>query len=300
MAVDCAIIGGGPAGMNAALVLGRARRSVVLFDDNRPRNAATRHTHGFLTRDGVKPSELRELAQKELAAYSTVEVKRQRVTDIRRAGSGFHIGTGDGGWYAARKVLLATGLRETLPQIPGIGSYYGRSLFNCPYCDGWELRDRPLIVIADGMNAFTLTRLAYQWSKDLILCTNGARRTLSHEELQKLQSRGIRLTRQRIVELEGKDGELHSIRLEEGSRVRCSGGFVSPIWRQAALFGDWLGCEVNDQGGIQTDRLGRTSVYGVYAAGDSSVIAPAQAVIAAGEGSKAAIGINADLIQEDF
>ncbi|RJE86086.1 NAD(P)/FAD-dependent oxidoreductase [Paenibacillus sp. 1011MAR3C5] len=300
MAVDCAIIGGGPAGMNAALVLGRARRSVMVFDDNRPRNAVTRHTHGFLTRDGVTPGELRGLAQRELAAYQTVTVNRQRVTDIRRAGAGFHIGTGDGAWYAARKVLLATGLRETLPPIPGIGSYYGRSLFNCPYCDGWELRDRPLIVIADGMNAFTLTRLAYQWSKDLILCTNGARRTMSDEERLKLQSRGIRVSRERVVELEGEDGELRSVRLESGLRVRRTGGFVSPIWRQAAPFGDWLGCAANEQGGIQTDRLGRTSVYGIYAAGDSSVIAPAQAVIAAGEGSKAAIGINADLIQEDF
>lgn len=300
MAVDCAIIGGGPAGMNAALVLGRARRDVIVFDDNRPRNAVTRHTHGFLTRDGVTPGELRGLAQRELAAYPSVAVKRQRVTNIQRAGSGFHIGTSDGRWYAARKVLLATGLRETLPQVPNIDTYYGRSLFNCPYCDGWELRDRPLIVIADGMNAFTLTRLAYQWSNDVLLCTNGARRTLSEENLQKLQARGIRITRQRIVELGGKGGELEFIRLEDGKRVRRTGGFVSPMWQQAAPFGELLGCMTNDQGGIQTDRLGRTSVYGVYAAGDSSVIAPAQAVIAAGEGSKAAIGINADLIQEDF
>ncbi|REK71781.1 NAD(P)/FAD-dependent oxidoreductase [Paenibacillus paeoniae] len=300
MAVDCVIIGGGPAGLNAALVLGRARRSVIVLDDNQPRHAVTQHTHGFLTRDGVTPGKLRGLAQRELAAYPTVAMEHRRVTEIWRAGAGFHIGTGDGSWYAARKVLLATGLRETLPQVPDIDSFYGRSLFNCPYCDGWELRDRPLIVIADGMNAFTLTRLAYQWSKDLLLCTNGAEGTLNEEELNQLKSHGIRITKRRVAGLEGKDGELHSIRLEGGAQVRRSGGFVSPVWRQAAPFGDWLGCAANEQGGIQTDRLGRTSVYGVYAAGDSSVIAPAQAVIAAGEGSKAAIGINADLIQEDF
>lgn len=300
VAVDCAIIGGGPAGLNAALVLGRARRSVIVFDDNRPRNAATSHTHGFLTRDGVTPSEFRMLAQKDIGAYPTVAFECTRVTAIQRVGDGFRIGAGDGTWYSARKVLLATGLREALPTIPNIGAFYGRSLFNCPYCDGWELCDRPLIVIAEGMNAFALTRLAYQWSRDLILCTNGAKGTLTEAEMRKLQDRGIRVTQLRVVELVGNDGALSAIRLENGTWIRRTGGFVSPYWRQAAPFSDWLGCVMNEHGGIQTDRLGRTSVCGIYAAGDSSVIAPAQAVIAAGEGSKAAIGINADLIEEDF
>lgn len=324
MGVDCAIIGGGPAGLNAALVLGRARRSVIVFDDYTPRNAVTVYTHGFMTRDGVKPVELRRLAWRDMERYPSVALVRKRVTEVlpasgsirmevgTRLHEGFQAGTVshpnerfrlkavDGTVYEARKLLLAAGLKETLPQIPGIQHLYGKSLFNCPYCDGWELRDQPLVVIAEGSNAFSLTRLAYQWSRDLLLCTNGSARSLDYEAIQLLRRKGIAVTGDRIQELVGEGGRLQFIRFEKGSIVRRSGGFVSPYWRQAAPFGELLGCAMNEQGGFQADRLGRTSVYGVYVAGDASIIAPAQAVIAAGEGSRAAIGINADLIQEDF
>ena len=291
MQMECVIIGGGPAGLNAALVLGRARRQVALFDDNQPRNAVTGHTHGFMTRDGVKPAELRSLARQDIRKYPTVQEVAKRITGVLPVHGGFRLQAGDGSLYEARKLLLATGLSETLPAIRGIQQYYGRSLFNCPYCDGWELRDQPLVVIAEGSNAFSLSRLAYQWSRNLLVCTNSSARSLSQEEIRLLQSKGVAVTHERIKELTGAEGMLRSILFEKGKSSNRVGGFVSPYWRHASPFGELLGCRMNEAGGIETDGLGRTSVYGVYAAGDTAGIAPAQAIIAAGEGSRAAIGI---------
>ncbi|MBH5319761.1 NAD(P)/FAD-dependent oxidoreductase [Paenibacillus sp. GSMTC-2017] len=301
MIVDCAIVGGGPAGLNAALLLGRARRSVILFDDNKPRNAVTRHMHGFLTRDGVSPDHFRALAWQDIVQYPGVKIDRNRVISIWRVNGGFQLQTagGDGGVFYARKLILATGLKESLPEIPYIHSFYGRSLFSCPYCDGWELRDKPLVIIAEGENAFTLTRLAYQWSKDILLCTNGSNE-LRDNELSGLRHKGIVVSHERIASLVGEDGILRGLRFVGGREVQRTGGFVSPYWKQASHFAESLGCLMNENGGIHTDGLGRTSVFGVYAAGDNSIIAPAQASIAAGEGSKAAIGVNADLVKEDF
>lgn len=300
MQMDCAIIGGGPAGLSAALVLGRARRRVILFDDNEPRNGATTHTHGFLTRDGVKPEELRRLARQDIRKYMSVTLEPKRVVNVMPIRGGFWLQAVDGKTYEARKVLLATGLKERLPDIRGIQSLYGKSLFSCPYCDGWEVRDKPLAVIADGDQAFTLARLVYQWSKNLLICTNGSESLPNREELWLLQRKGIPVVQHRIKALTGEQGRLQSIVFADGSSVKRSGGFVSPYWRHATPFAEQLGCRMSAAGGIETDSLGRTSVSGVYAAGDASGISPAQAVIAAGEGSRAAIGVNTDLVREDF
>lgn len=300
MDVECGIVGGGPAGLSAALLLGRARRNVAVFDDGRARNAVTRHTHGFLTRDGAAPADLRRWAWEDLAQYETVRHIPFRTRAARRSGCGFELLAENGIVYQARKLLLATGLAESLPEVPGIAAYYGSSLYSCPYCDGWELRDKPLIVIAGGAAAFPLVRLAYQWSRDLLLCMNGATAALTSDEQQTLWRHGVAVTQHRIAELVGEKGLLRAVRLENGAESHRVGGFLSTYWHPASRLGDMLGCEVNEQGGVQTDDLGRTSVYGVYAAGDASNISPAQALVAAGDGSRAAIGINTDLIGEDF
>ncbi len=166
MILDCAIIGGGPAGLNAALLLGRARRTVALFDNNQPRNAVTHASHGFLTRDGVTPAEFRRIAYEEVLRYPTVEHLPLKVTEIRKLQNGFEIIT-DIERIQSRKLLVTTGLKETLPDIPGIKELYGKSLFYCPYCDGWELRDQPLIVLSENPNVYHIARLLYKWSRDL-------------------------------------------------------------------------------------------------------------------------------------
>ena len=187
MIVDCAIIGGGPAGLNAALVLGRARRRVLVFDDNHPRNAVTQESHGFVTRDGVKPHEFRAIAHQELRKYPSVDMQLVRVTAIRKASDAFAITTEQGEVFSAQTVLLATGLKDVLPPIEGLHDYYGKSVFCCPYCDGWELRDKPLVVISEGPHTFQLVKVVWNWSRDLLVCTNGYQ-VLTQEQQAALRS----------------------------------------------------------------------------------------------------------------
>ncbi|MGK7378771.1 NAD(P)/FAD-dependent oxidoreductase [Planococcus sp. 1R117A] len=299
MRYDCAIIGGGPAGLNAALVLGRSRRNVILFDDDSGRNLVTRESHGFITRDGIKPAEFKRLAHEDIAKYDSVEIKEDRVMTINRiTETHYELTTSSGKTYHSIKIILATGLKEQQPNIPDIEKFYGTSLFSCPYCDGWELRDQPLAVIADK-SVFELAKKVYTWSRDLVVFTNGEGR-LELEDRDKLIAKGIKVREDIIDGLEGENGQLRSVRLEDGTLVDRVGGFVTPLWNHAADFGKELGCEENQYGGIKTDEYGRTNVWNVYAAGDASLIVPAQLVIAAGEGSAAAIGVNGDLTNEYF
>lgn len=299
MWLDCAIIGGGPAGLNAALVLGRSRRVVILFDHNKPRNAVTHESHGFITRDGIHPNEFRSLAHQDISKYPSVTIKPDKVTAIKPNAVGFQIMTSNGVQFQARSIILAAGLKEILPRLPSVHDFYGRSLFSCPYCDGWELRDKPLVIISENANADHVAKIVYNWSKDILLCTNGVN-SLRAEQISFLSRMGVQVNQQRIKKLVGENGLLSSIVFENNSQVRREGGFVSPQWDHAAPFGEALGCAMTDAGGIVTDDMGRTSIRGIYAAGDASIIAPSQVVIAAGEGSKAAIGVNTDLTNQDF
>lgn len=299
MNLDCAIIGGGPAGLNAALVLGRSRRVVIVFDHNKPRNAVTHESHGFITRDGIEPRELRRLAHADIARYPSVTIKPDKVTEVQRSEMGFHLMTSNGVIYHARTLILAAGLKESLPAIPGIRDFYGRSLFSCPYCDGWELRDQPLVVISEGSNIFNLAKTVFNWSRNVVVCTNGMN-SLSSQQIGQLGQRGIQVTQQKIKALHGENGHLHRIVFANNTEIERTGGFVTPSWGQAAHFGEVLGCAMTQAGGFVTDDYGRTSIRGIYAAGDSSIIVPAQLVVAAGEGSKAAIGVNTDLSHQDF
>lgn len=299
MRYDCAIIGGGPAGLNAALVLGRSRRNVILFDDDHGRNLVTRESHGFLTRDGITPSELKRLAREEIAKYESVEIKQDRAMTINRVSdTHYELTTASGETYHSIKVILATGLKEQQPNIPDIEKFYGTSLYSCPYCDGWEMRDQPLAVIADK-NVFALAKKIYTWSRDLVVFTNGEGR-LELEDRDRLTAKGIEVREEIIDGLEGENGQLKSVRLEDGTLIDRVGGFVTPLWSHAANFGKELGCEENEYGGIKTDEYGRTNVWNVYAAGDASLIVPSQLIIAAGEGSAAALGVNGDLTNEYF
>lgn len=299
MIVDCAIIGGGPAGLNAALVLGRARRSVMVFDDNQPRNAVTQESHGFLTRDGVKPDEFRTLAHQDISKYPSVEMQHVRVTAIRHADASFEITTAKGDLLSAKTVLLATGLKEVLPSIDGLHDYYGKSLFCCPYCDGWELRERPLVVISEGPHTFQMVKVVWNWSHNLLVCTNG-HQPLTAEQQATLRQKGIEVVEDRITALIGKHGQLERIVFATQEERSREGGFVASQLLQASPFGEVLGCEMNAMGGIVTDPFGRTTVPGVYAAGDASVVMPAQLIIAAAEGSRAAAGVNTDLTESEF
>ena len=300
MLFDSAIIGGGPAGLNAALVLGRARRNIILLDNNNPRNAVTHESHGFITRDGTNPGEFRQIAHDELSRYPSIEFKNAKVTSVTKNEMSFELITSDGGKYQSKTIIISTGLKDVLPDIDNISKFYGKSLFNCPYCDGWELRDRPLVVIIeDQKRVIHYVQTVYNWSKDLVVCTNG-KVILDPEQKHLLQNKGIIIMEQRIKNLVGQNGLMEQIVFENGETMSRKDGFVLPQLIQSSGFGKQRGCENNLMGGIATDSSGRTNIQGVYAAGDASVIAPSQLIYAAAEGSRVAVGVNTDLIQQEF
>ncbi|MDO7906138.1 NAD(P)/FAD-dependent oxidoreductase [Paenibacillus sp. JX-17] len=300
MNVDCAIVGGGPAGLNAALVLGRARKQVALFDNSQPRNAVTHASHGFITRDGVKPEEFRRIAYDEVLGYPSVRHWQTEVTEIQRTDSGFILDTSSGERVLARKLILSGGLKEELPEIKGLRDLYGKSLFNCPFCDGWELRDQPLMIISDNASAAVhKAKLLYNWSRDLVLFTNG-HDILSAEQEEMLMSRGIRIVKTPIASLSGNSGMLQGVHFEDGTYMERSGGFIDPKLVPHRRFDQVLGYETAENGGIVTDAMGRTTAAGIYAAGDSSYVMPSQLIYAAASGSKAAMGVVADLLEEDW
>jgi thioredoxin reductase len=303
---DCAIIGGGPAGLNAALILGRSRRNVILLDNNNPRNAVTQESHGFITQDGIKPKEFREIAHKELERYPSVRYEKREVTSVIKNNKNdkpsFELLTSENDErYQSKTIIIATGLKDVLPNIENISDYYGKSLFHCPYCDGYELRDKPLVVIiGEQVQGFHFIQTIYNWSKDLVVCTNNGEAFQNSEQKTLLENKGIKIIESNIKNFEGKNGQIEKIVFENGESVLRKGGFVMPQLIQASDFGKQLGCQYNPLGGIVVDSFGRTNIQGVYAAGDASVIAPAQLIIAAAEGVRAAAGVNNDLTQKEF
>jgi thioredoxin reductase len=297
---DCAIIGGGPAGLNAALVLGRARRDILLFDNNNPRNAVTHESHGFITRDGVKPKEFREIAHKDIEKYPSVIYENKKIISVIKNDGSFDLTTANNEIYQSKTIIIATGLKDNLPNIENISDYYGKSLFNCPYCDGWELRDKALVVIIDEqVQGFHFIQTIYNWSKDLVVCTNG-RLFENSDQKRLIQKKGIKIMENRMKTFAGENGQMEKVLFENGDSVIAKGGFVLPKPSQTSDLAKKIGCEFNSLGGISTDSYGRTNIKGVYAAGDASIVAPAQLIIAAAEGLQAAVGVNRDLIEIEF
>jgi len=288
---DVLVVGGGPAGLSAALNLGRSLMRVLVIDADRPRNAATLRSHGFLTRDGIPPQELRRLAREELAAYPNVEVRsRTRVVTLRTEGGGFAADIGPRmpeTTVSARAVLLATGLRETLPEVPNLRGFYGMSLFSCAACDAWELQGRSLALIGETPDIADRARLIGRWTESLTVFTNGADAVTAAQEAE-LAAAGIMVRRHPIVELVGDRGRLEAIRLVDGTAVAVDGGFVRPEWETTLSFLDGLAPARDASGHLVTDRSGRTDIPGLYAAGDAAAPGPQQLIVAAGAGARVA------------
>lgn len=305
-AYDCVVIGAGPAGLSAALNLTRARQRVLVVDSDRPRHAATMLSHGFITRDGVPPHELRRIAREELERYPDTEVLRRSTVDSIScdddASGGAHPftvsisgRTAAGRTVRSRTVLVATGLRETLPALPSIRAFYGMSLFSCAACDGYEQGDRALALIGETDDLFARALLVGQWSSTVTVFTNGVA-PLSAQEETALGDRGIRVERRVIDDLEGERGAIAAVRLSDGERIPVTGGFVRPLWHPIVGFLDALHLDSDDSGHLVTDRDGRTSLPGVYAAGDVAAPGPQQLIVAAGAGARAAAIITHDLL----
>jgi thioredoxin reductase len=298
-ALDVIIIGGGPAGLSAALILGRCGRRVLLCDGGNPRNRVSHGVNGFLTRDGAKPEDLRRIGREDLQKYPTVEVRDIEVCDADRVEGGFEVTLQDGVRHSARKLLLATGLIEDLPDIPGFRHLWGRGVYNCPYCDGWENRDQPFAVYGLGDSGVGLAVEMLIWSRDVVLCTDGPAK-LKPEDKDRLDRHGIRLIEKKLALLEGgeEDG-LQRIVFKDGDALDRKALFYTYGEREPSPLVEKLGCELSDKGVIETRSYERTNVPGLYAAGDASRRVQF-AIIAAAEGAAAAFAINTELYKEDF
>ena len=296
LAYDAVVVGGGPAGLNAALILGRACRRVLLCDAGNGRNAPAAEAHGILTRDGTPPAELRRIGREQLRPYA-VDVRDLDVVDIDRAGNGFAVALGDGTKVRARKVLLATGMVDELPPIAGIEALWGNGVFNCPYCHGWEVRNQPLAVYGRGEAGLHLVTLLRGWSDDVVLCTDGAS-GLNEEERGRLGALSVGLREEEIVLLDGADGALERIVFADGSALSRRGLLLHAPVRQRSDLPARLGCAFTDQGRIAVDEVGATTVPGVAAAGDAANLMP-QVMVAAASGVLAGAGLNRAMLVED-
>ncbi len=296
---DCLIVGGGAAGLSGALTLGRARRKVLVCDKGNPRNAPAHEAHTFLTRDGTPPLELLKIGREQLKPYQTVEFQAVGVKEIKKTGARFEVIFDDGTSKNARKILLAFCVRDEFPPIENFADFWGRTVFHCPFCHGFEVRDQPLAIVGSGEATVEMAGLLRNWSRDLVACTNivGA---ISDADRKLLEKHKVPVREEKIVRFEGEGGNLKTIVFETGEELARSGILIRVKQHLRSDLAQKLGCELTETGHIKVSAFGETSVAGVCAAGD--VTTPMQSIAAAvAQGSVAAgAGINRILSEEDF
>ncbi len=290
---DVCIVGAGPAGLNAALVLGRCGRNVLVFDSGQPRNIRSRALHGFLTRDGTHPVELRALGRAELAAYPTVQLHDVEVVRARRIEGHFEIELVNGSRFATRVLLLATGRYDRIPELPGFERFYGRDVHHCPYCDGWEHRGETLVVHGRGPDGYREALLLLTWSHAVTLCTDGPD-GLDERQRQRLRDNGIAVIENRIATLAGGGGDddrLTAVTFHDRAPLPCGAVFFCGDCVQHSALPRELGCEFDADGNVRCDGHAATNVPSLYVAGNVRG-GVHLAIVAAAEGAEAAIAIN--------
>jgi thioredoxin reductase len=295
---DVVIAGAGPAGLSAALVLGRACRRVLLCDTGTPRSWASKRMFAYLSRDDIAPAAFRRFARRDVEKYPHVQLREVEVTGAHRVTEGFEVTLASGRRVRCRKLLIATGLFDHVPRIPGFAECFGRTVFQCPYCDGWELRDQPLGIYGRRQRGFEMARALTAWSRNLVLFTDGPSR-YPRTQLRELELNGIRLIEKRIVALDARGARMQAVICADGERIpRRALFFDTPSSGQSRL-AESLGCRFGRHGGVLSGQYEATSVPGVFVAGN--ILRDVQlSIVAAAEGARAAFGINRVLTREDF
>lgn len=300
---DVVIAGGGPAGLAAALMLGRVRRRVLVCDTRQGRNATVASSHGYFTRDGISPDELLRTGREQLLPYSNVEICDESVDDAGPDAGGFVARLGDGRRITARRLLLATGLVDDLPEVEGLADVWGRTAFHCPYCDGWETQGKAVAVLGDGEGAVRLALQLVRFTPAVTVYSNGASVEASVSAL--LVSHGIDLRTDAVVRVERSAEQTRGLVLASGETFPCDRIFVATLHRQHSNLPERLGCALLEDGSVQVNDFGQTSVPGIYAAGDMArrpafPFALAQIMFAAASGQLAAGAIDQELLLTDM
>jgi thioredoxin reductase len=294
---DAIIVGGGPAGLSAALVLGRCLRKVLVCDVGNPRNAPARIFNGYLSRDGSTPGEFLQISRDQLRRYDTVELRKAKVESAVRGDEGFAVTLDTAERIASRLLLIATGLVDELPDLENLKQFYGKTAHSCPYCDGWEHRGEPIVVAGGSQDAADLAIEMLLWSKDVVLCTNGPLEC-DAKARQHMKRCGVRVIETLIARLEGEGDALHGVRFSDGSFLPRKALFFSPGQHQRSSLAEQLGCKFCEEDGcIHCDENAATCIPGLYAAGNAS--RGVQLVIAAAaEGTLAAVAMNNLLVEK--
>jgi thioredoxin reductase len=298
MEYDVIIVGGSYAGLQAGMTLGRALKNVLIIDSGKPCNAQTPHSHNFLTRDGETPAAIAQVAQEQLKAYPTVQTLHGVALTGTKTATGFTITTSAGDTFAARRLLFATGIKDTMPPIPGVAECWGISVIHCPYCHGYEVRDQPTGLLANGDTAFEMVKMLRNWTRDLTVFTNG-QVEMTDDMVSQILERNITIIDTPLKAVIHNNGHLHAAELEDGRSVPVKAVYARLPFTQHCDIPAQLGCEINEMGFIKIAEMGKTTVEGVYAAGDNcTMLRSVGNAVAAG--MAAAAFISRELNFEDF
>ena len=295
---DVIIIGGSYAGLSAAMALGRALRQVLIIDGGKPCNRQTPHSHNFITHDGETPSAISKKAKEQVMRYPTVTFTNGIAMSGKKLEGKFQIDINSGQSFHAKKLLFTTGLNDIMPSIEGFAECWGISVLHCPYCHGYEVRNETTGIIANGDMGFEMARLIDHWTKDLTLFTNGLS-SLTSDQVQKIQSHNIRIIETGIDRIEHDNGYVKFLHLKDGERIALKAIYARPAFTQHCAIPRDLGCELTEQNLLKVDTFQRTTIAGIYAAGDNTVLMRSVSLAVAG-GGFAGASINKELIEEVF
>jgi thioredoxin reductase len=301
---DVVIAGGGPAGLAAALMLGRVRRHVLVCDTGQGRNTAVEETHGYFTRDGIAPAEVLRIGREQLGRYPNVHIRDLAVDDARPQDAGFIVTLAGGQEISTRRLMLATGLVDDLPDLDGLPEVWGLSAFHCPYCDGWETQGKRVAVLAAGGGAVGLAMQLVRFTSELVLCTNGTD-GLDDSVRALLSAHGVEVRTEPVARLARNDGRLKGVVFHSGETIARDVVFVGAPHQQRSDLAGRLGCAQLDDGAVEVNDFGQTTVPGVYAAGDMAhkAVIPmtlGQIVFAAASGELAGAAIDQELMLVDM
>ncbi|AZA55442.1 NAD(P)/FAD-dependent oxidoreductase [Chryseobacterium sp. G0201] len=295
---DVIIIGGSYAGLSAGMALGRSLRNVLIIDSGKPCNRQTPHSHNFLTQDGRPPKEISTIAREQVEKYDTVKFHDGVVVKTATLNDGFEVETKKGEIFNAKKLIIASGIQDIKPNIPGFSECWGISVLHCPYCHGYEVKNETTGIFANGDIAFEFSKMILNWTKDLTLFTNG-KSSLSEEQTQKLKDKSINVNENEIEEITHEDGQIQKLTFKNGEEFLLKALYAKIPFQQNINVSDDLGCEITEQGFIKVDPFQKTNIYGVYACGDN-VTMMRSVSNAIAQGNFAGAMVNKELVDEQF
>lgn len=297
---DVLIVGGGPAGLSGALNLARMRRQVLVCDDARPRNAPSSHLNSFPTRDGIDPKEWRKLAKADIEKYGTTDFFNGQVQKIEKASGVFSAELSSGRKVTVRKVILAEGIQDRFPEIPGLKELWGKSVFHCPFCHGYEVQDKKLALLSDAKMGPHMLPMIRGLSSDLVFLTNGEE-NLDVEFQRHLEKNNIPWISKKISHLESSGEQLKSVHFKDGGQQAFEGIFMTPVlpFQLKSSLGISLGCEITEMGHYKIGLRGETTVPGVFAAGDATTMMQS-VLVSSAAGSLAGAAAVHEILAEDF